>query len=138
MGSTFSALQPERKQFVRLANDIPIRYKFLAKMIDLGPEQIHEGVTSSLSGGGCLMFGRIPSLNWIPALLMGKIRVGVNLLLPSLDQPIKALCRVAWVEAFEEGSDRVSLGLAFDDLPKESQDEIMKHIIRTQMTSRGN
>lgn len=128
-------MQPDRKQFVRLSTDIPIRYKFLSKVIDLGNDQIQEGSTSNLSAGGCLLIGKIPSLNWIPALLMGKILIGVNMLLPSLDDPLKALCRVAWVESFDEGNDRLSLGVSFEELAKESQDEVMKYIIRMQMTS---
>lgn len=138
MGSTFSQLQPERRQFVRLATDIPVRYKFLSRVIDLGSDGIYEGRTGNVSAGGCLMVGKIPNLNWIPALLMGKILVGVNLLLPSSDEPIKALSVVTWMEAFKEPSEPVTFGIAFNDLAKQYQDDIMKFIIRSQMTRTGS
>ncbi len=122
-----------KSEFVRLPTDIPIRYKFLCKVMDLDSNQIFEGVTRNMSGEGCLCVGKVPSLNWIPAMLMKKILVGVNVLLPSMDVPIKGLCRVAWVEEMPEGSDRCVMGLRFEDITKENQDEIMKYIIKTQM-----
>ncbi|MEM7167516.1 MAG: PilZ domain-containing protein [Planctomycetota bacterium] len=135
MGSTFNQMQPERRQFVRLATDIPVRYKFLSRVIDLGDEQIYEGRTTNLSAGGCLLVAKIPNMNWIPALLMGKILMGVNLLLPSVDEPIKALCMPTWMESFEEPSQPLTLGVTFNDLPKQHQDEITRYIIRSQMTT---
>jgi len=137
VASTFSQLQPERRQFVRLATDIPIRYKFLSRVIDLGTDAIHEGRTGNISAGGCLMIGKVPNMNWIPALLMGKILIGVNLLLPSADEPLKALSVVTWMEAFKDPGDPVTFGVAFNDLAKKYQDDIMKFIIRSQMTRSG-
>ncbi|MEM7260527.1 MAG: hypothetical protein AAF488_00955, partial [Planctomycetota bacterium] len=90
--STRFELNSTRREFVRIQTDMPVRYKFLSKDVDLGTDQIFEGTTNCLSGGGLLLSGRLPSLNWIPALLMGKIHLGVNLLLPSSDDPVKALC----------------------------------------------
>ena len=83
--------------FVKIRTDIPVRYKFLSKTIDLADENIYEGTTAQISGHGLFLTGKIPSVSWIPGLLMGKILLGMNLLLPSLDEPVKALSRVAWV-----------------------------------------
>ena len=124
-----------RKDFVRLKTEIPIRYKFLCKVMEL-EDQIFEGITKNISGDGCLLVGKLPSLSWIPAMLQGKILVGCNILLPSLDAPIKCLCRTAWIEAIPEGSDRCVLGLQFQELTKESRDEIMKYIIKSEMTNK--
>ncbi|MEE8142407.1 MAG: PilZ domain-containing protein [Planctomycetota bacterium] len=132
--STRFVHQSERREFVKIQTDIPIRYKFLSKVLDLGEDQIFEGTTADLSAGGCLLHGKVPDLNWIAPLLMGKIHMGINLLLPSVDTPIKAIGRVRWVEAFEPGNDRLYLGLGFNDIRKESQDLIMKYLIRAQMT----
>ncbi len=122
-----------RKEFVKVSTEIPVRYKFLSKAIDLNDDAIYEGTTSRISAGGFLLMGKIPSVSWIPGLLMEKIVVGVNLLLPSLPGPVKALTRVAWVEAFQEGSDRCALGLMFREISKESQDEVLKYMIRAQL-----
>ncbi len=132
--STRFELNSARREFVRIHTDIPVRYKFLSKDIDLGDDQICEGTTNCISGGGLLLQGRIPSLNWIPALLMSKIHLGLNILLPSGDEPIKALCACSWIEEIPEGSDRCTIGLRFDNIAKDKQDEILKYLIKAQMT----
>jgi c-di-GMP-binding flagellar brake protein YcgR len=124
----------EKRDFVRIHTDIPVRYKFLSRSIPLDVEEIFEGTTSNLSGSGLLLVGKIPGMSWIPGLLMGEILIGVNMLLPSQDVPIKALTRVAWVEAFEKGSDKCGMGVRFKEISKEHQDEILKYIIKAQIT----
>ena len=131
-----SGYESVRIEFHKLHTDIPVRYKFLSKSIELGTDQVFEGTTAKLGGSGCLMNGKIPRLNWVPAILMGKVLLGVNLLLPSSDEPIKALCKVAWIEAMTEDSDRVVMGLQFMDISKESQDQITRYLIRSQITTR--
>jgi len=124
--------ESEKKEFVRINTDIPIRYKFLSKSVPLD-EAIFEGSTSNLSGSGILLVGKVPSLSWIPALLTEDILIGINLLLPSLDLPIKALARVGWVEAMVKGNDRCVMGLRFKEITKEHQDELLKYLIKAQI-----
>ena len=124
----------EKRDFVKIHTDIPVRYKFLSRAIPLDSEGVFEGTTCHVSGSGCLLIGKIPGMSWIPGLLMGEIVLGVNILLPSVDVPIKALTRVAWVEAFEKGSDKCGMGLRFKEISKENQDEILKYIIKAQIT----
>ena len=124
----------EKREFVRIQTDIPVRYKFLSRSVPLEAEGIFEGTTANLSGSGLLLVGKIPGMSWIPGLLMGEILIGVNLLLPSLGTPIKALTRVGWVEAFEKGTDKCALGLRFKEISKENEDEILKYIIKAQIT----
>jgi len=123
----------EKRDFVRIHTDIPIRYKFLSKTIDIG-EEVHEGVTTNLNASGLLLVGRVPSISWIPALLMEEIIIGLNLLLPSLEVPIKALSKVSWIESFPRGTDRCALGLSFNEISKPQQDEILKYIIKAQIS----
>ncbi len=124
----------EKRDFVRVHTDIPVRYKFLSRSIPIESEGIYEGTTSNLSGSGLLLCGKIPGMSWIPGLLMGEILIGVNLLLPNVDVALKALARVGWVEAFEKGSDKCGMGLRFKEITKEHQDEILKYIIKAQIT----
>ena len=126
--------ESEKREFVRINTDIPIRYKFLSKSVPVEEEGIYEGTTSNLSSSGLLLVGKLPSISWIPGLLTEDILIGVNLLLPSLDLPVKALARVAWVEAIPKGSDRCSLGLRYKEISKEHQDEILKYIIKAQIS----
>ena len=122
-----------RKEFVRLHAEFPVRYKFMSKEIDIPEETVFEGITARMGGDGLLLYGKIPSFNWIPALLMGKIHIGVNLLIPSLDTAIKGLCQVAWIEEIPENKDRCSMGLRFIEIAKEDQDLVMKYLIRSQV-----
>ena len=61
------------------------------------------------------------------------ILIGVNLILPSFELPVKALTRVGWVEAMQKGSDRCAMGLKFKEITKENQDEVLKYIIKAQI-----
>jgi c-di-GMP-binding flagellar brake protein YcgR len=126
--------ETEKREFVRVHTDIPVRYKFLSRSIPIESEGIFEGTTANLSGSGLLLVGRIPGMSWIPGLLMGEILIGVNILLPLMDAPIKALARVAWIEAFQKGTDKCAMGLRFKEVSKENQDEILKYIIKAQIT----
>jgi c-di-GMP-binding flagellar brake protein YcgR len=132
MGSAFDS---ERREFVRIKVALPVRYKFLSH--DFGDEavasQIHEGSTNNISGGGLLLRGRIPDLQWIPSLLMQRIVIGVNLHFPNDEMPLKALTRVAWIESLEEGTQKCSLGLRFHEIGREDEDRILQYIIRCQM-----
>jgi len=126
--------ETEKREFVRIHTDIPVRYKFLSRSIPLDSEGIYEGTTANVSGSGLLLVGKLPGMSWIPGLLMGEILIGANILLPLLDMPIKALARVAWIEAFQKGSDKCAMGLRFKEISKENQDEILKYIIKAQIT----
>ena len=123
----------EKREFVRIHTDIPIRFKFLSKSVEIDGKAIHEGITTNLSGSGLLLLGKLPSVTWIPALLMEEIIIGVNMLLPALDHPIKALGRVAWIEAFQKGSERCAMGVRYKEISKLHQDEILKYIIKSQI-----
>ena len=132
-GSMTLEYQSSRREFVHIHADIPIRYKFLSKTVPVDPEGVYEGTTNHLSGSGLLLVGKVPSISWIPALLTGDILLGINLILPSLELPVKALCAVAWVEAMTKGHERVALGLKYKEISKENQDEVLKYIIKAQI-----
>lgn len=124
----------EKREFVRIKVDIPIRYKYLSREVELGDDdKVFEGGTRNISGAGMLLIGKLPNPAWLTPLLMEKIVIGVNIMLPSVTEPIKALTRVAWIEAMPEGPDRCVMGLKFKEITKESQDSIFKYVIRSQM-----
>ena len=125
--------ETEKREFVRIKVDIPIRYRFLSRDMELGDDVVREGVTRNISGSGLLLVGTLPKPEWITPLLMQKIVVGVNILLPSIEKAVKALTRVAWIEAIPEGADRCAMGLKFREITKEGQDEIFRYVIRSQM-----
>jgi c-di-GMP-binding flagellar brake protein YcgR len=130
-----AGFESERREFVRIRVSLPVRYKFLSRDLDGTPEgdEIHEGSTNNISGGGLLLKARVPHLQWLPDLLMQKMVIGMNLILPHDDMPVKALTRVAWIEALEEGSQKAQLGLRFKEISQEDEDRILQYIIRCQM-----
>lgn len=128
--------EQERREFVRVRIQIPVRFKFLSKTrTDAAMEEVYEGTTTNLGGGGLLLLGRVPHVDWIPDLLMQKIVIGVNLLLPQDEAPIKALTRVAWVETFDEVTMKCNMGLKFKEVTQSDKDRIFKFVIKVQMPS---
>lgn len=123
--------ESERREFVRIRVDVPVRYKFLSKVVDCGDE-VHEGTTGDLGGGGLLLLGKVPNPAWYVDLLTQRIVVGINVLLPSSQEPVKALCRCAWIEA-SESPNRVAMGLKFKEISRDSLDEIFKYVIKAQL-----
>ena len=125
----------ERREFVRIRASLAVRFKFLGRSGEDLTGEVHEGMSQNVGGGGLLLEGKLPDLAWIPDLLMEKIVIGVNLMLPDSPEPVKALCRVAWIEAMEEGSTKCAIGLMFREITREHKDLIFKYVIKTQMPS---
>jgi c-di-GMP-binding flagellar brake protein YcgR len=128
------AFDSERREFVRISVAIPVRYRFLCDEFD-HPElsKMREGDTSNLSGGGLLLRATIPDLDWLPYLLSGRMRVGVNLVIPDCEMPVKALARVAWVEGLDEETAEASLGLVFREITRDARDEVLRYVIETRL-----
>lgn len=124
----------DKREFVRLGIEIPVRYKFVTKLEEkvTATERIFEGFTRNLSAGGLLLVGKVPNVDYIPKLLNEKIVIGVNMELPSYGV-IKALMNVAWVEAFQDGAKAIRMGCMFKEIPREASDELFKFVIRQQM-----
>jgi len=130
-----SGFESEKREFVRVKVAIPVRYKFLSRDVEFatGIDEIYEGSTANLSGGGILLKARIPDVAWLAPLLTERIVIGVNILLPRDEVPVKALTRVAWIEAIEEDTQKCQLGLRFKEIGQDDLDRILQYIIRCQM-----
>ncbi|RME73497.1 MAG: PilZ domain-containing protein [Planctomycetota bacterium] len=123
--------ETERREFARVNVDVPVRYKFLSREHPV-PDEIFEGRCANLSGGGLLLLGRVPDEGLLAPLLTHRVLVGVVLQLPTLAEPIKALCRVGWIES-HPGRERVPLGLTFREITREHQDAIFRYVIRAHL-----
>ena len=133
MGMTTRFYDAERREFIRVRAELPVKYKFLSQDPGFSSDEILDGTTNNLSGGGLLLVGTIPNTDWITGLLMEKIVVGVNIFLPGDAEPVKALTRTAWIEALDERAHRCSLGLKFKEITKIHLDKIFKFVIKAQM-----
>ena len=129
-----TSFESEKRDFIRVKVSVPVKYKLImSEIVHVAMDLIHDGTTSNLSGGGLLLRARIPQLDWLPLLLTGKMKIGVNLILPTSQLPVKALTRVSWIEGLEEGTQKANFGLRFTEITLDAQEEILRYIIKSQM-----
>ena len=122
----------ERRQYVRVKVELPVRYKFFSQEDDLEHKEEFEGKTRNISAGGMLLIAHIPNMDWITSLLRQKMYLGVRMELPERE-PVKALARVAWVGAMDEESRTCALGLSFKEITKPDQDKLFGYVIASRM-----
>jgi len=123
----------ERREFVRIPISVSVRYKFLShEPTDVSLDVVHEGSCQNIGTGGILLKAKLPDPKWLALLHTGRMHVGVNIHLPNQPTALKALCRVAWSSALEEGN-HIALGLSFQEITVEDRDKISQYIIRAQM-----
>jgi len=133
MGSLFDA---DRREYIRIRSELNVRYKFLAAIIpDQNLDKIYEGKVTNISGSGIMILGPIPDSRWIPELLMQRMVIGINFMLPNEEEPIKTLTRAAWIETIDENAHICSLGLKFKEITTKDTDKIFRFIIRNQLPS---
>jgi len=126
----------EKRQFIRLPLAVAVRYKFLSREMRADDmDAVHEGVSQNVGAGGLLLRGKLPDAGWLSKLLTRKMYIGINLILPSTDRPVKALCRVIWSSALESDNGMVVMGLEFQEITNSDRDTITQYIIRAQMPS---
>jgi len=129
-----SSFEADRREFTRVRVSVPVRYKFLYDEIEHPDlDRIWEGATSNLSGSGLLLRVRVPEMDWVTLLLTGKMKVGINLILPTYELPVKALCRVSWMESMNPATQTMFIGLSFREIGQQAKDEIVQYIVKTQM-----
>lgn len=128
-------LEPERRDFVRVSTDIPVRYRFrsVVKKDADATDRVMTGATTNLSGGGLLLRGPIPEIGLVTQLVTGKASLEVEITLPTDPRPVIAKARCAWVETVEEESLRCHLGLRFTEISAEDKERIFRFVIRVQM-----
>lgn len=124
---------PEKRDFLRVLIERPVRYRFVRRAA-AGPERLEEcdGSSVNLSGGGLLLSGPIPDVDWVVDLLMEKIVVMVEIDL-GLGERVKALTRVAWLEELDEETHVCKMGLKFKEITRQAQDQILNFIIESQL-----
>ena len=124
----------EKREFIRIPVAVPVRYKFLSKELSAQDmDTVHEGVTQNIGAGGILLRGKLPDSKWLSKLLTRRMYVGVNVILPSGDRPVKALCRVIWSSAVQQPTGQLMMGLEFQEITNQDRDRMTQYIIRAQM-----
>ncbi|MHC4548906.1 MAG: PilZ domain-containing protein [Planctomycetota bacterium] len=124
----------ERRQFIRLPLAVPVRYKFLSReMRGEDMDTVHEGISQNIGAGGLLLRGKLPDSSWLSKLLTRKMYIGVNVMLPNYERPVKALTRVIWASSVQSETGLLVMGLEFQEITNKDRDLITQYIIRAQM-----
>ncbi|MHC4915447.1 MAG: PilZ domain-containing protein [Planctomycetota bacterium] len=133
MGATTKSYDAERREFIRVRAELAVKYKYIGQEPGLTEDRVFEGSTRNISGGGLLLVGPVPNSDWISALLMERIVIGVSISLPEDPEPVNALTRTAWVESLDARTQQCSLGLKFKEITKDHLDRVYKFVIKAQM-----
>lgn len=129
-----SHFDKEKREFVRVNCEVAVRYKFICRQrVDTEMISIYEGKTNNLGGGGLLLQGKVPKIDWVADLLLHKIIIGVNMWLPDSQEPVRALTRVAWIETIDEKTLQCSMGLMFREITTMDKDKVFRFVLKAQI-----
>jgi len=123
--------ESEKRQFVRIPVDLRIDYRFIRQPTSPGSDAVLAGHSGNIGAGGLLLVGQIPENDLIADLLMRRVIVALDIHLPGAEQPIRALSRVAWLEAIDPDRNACAMGLTFKEITVEAQDELFRFIINS-------
>ena len=98
-------------------------------------EQVCDGMTNALSMGGMLLVGRIPAMEWTQHLLTGKMTIGINLYLPGTTMPVKFPTRCLWIEAAEQGSINMKIGLRILEMGPDQRRMVSEFLTRASASA---
>ena len=118
----------EKRKFVRVDSELSVRYRFLSSDPAFTEGNTYEGRTDNIGGGGLLLTGQVPSVEWITELLMEKVLLALTIDLPEVE-PVRAIARVAWLEAIDQNTEVCQLGLMFKEITAENRDRILELVI---------
>ncbi|HEU4395873.1 MAG TPA: PilZ domain-containing protein [Planctomycetota bacterium] len=125
----------DRREYPRIKHAVPVRYKFMsASLPDEDFERVCDGMTQNLSLGGLQLVGVIPNMDWTKHLLTGRVTVGINLYLPGTTVPVKFQTRCFWIEAPDDGSINMRLGLRIHEIATDQRRILSEFLTRATTT----
>lgn len=121
----------ERRRYVRIAPPRPIKIKY-SFVRGYGAQGVYsaDAMSNSVSGGG--LFVEMPYLEpeTVDELLKGEKKLALEIDLPNMKQPIKALGQVVWMEGKRDGKRYYyGAGVSFLRIDENDRDEIINYII---------
>ena len=90
-------------------------------------------MSQNVGAGGLLLRGKLPDPAWLSKLLTRRMYIGINIMLPNAERPVKALARVIWSSSVQDDQGHVVMGLEFQEITNKDQDLLTQYIIRAQM-----
>ena len=123
----------ERREFVRMACELPVKYKFVSLADEKVGENLFEGCTRNISPSGILLQGLIPDSKYLQLMLQQRIAIVVKVGIPEDNSPVTAITRLAWFEAIEDDPNNCLFGLHFKEITSQDTDKIFRLIIESQL-----
>lgn len=128
----------ERRRYVRIAPLKPIKVKYtFVRGPGAASASLLDAMSNSVSGGG--LFLELPYMEseTVEGLLKGEKKLSLEIQLPNLTEPIKALGQVVWMEGKKDG-DRYfyGAGVSFVRIDENDRDEIINYIIDLYLQKR--
>lgn len=128
---------PERREAVRLEQDIPVEYNFINEVKSTGLSRKRSGMIRNISSRGVrLEVGELDE-SLMEGLYSGLIKLGLEIKLPGQKQPLRALARAVWItKAWQESVEPTGqyvLGLEFVDISTADEDTIKSYIINSYL-----
>ncbi len=133
MGAELRYYEKERREYVRVSTEVPVRYRFLSHDPAFPATGDYEGVTQDLSGGGLLLQATVPDPDWISGLLTERVFFGIEIDLPGDSEPVRALTRAAWVRSVEGEETACLVGLRFKEITRGDLDRIFGFVIKRKL-----
>jgi len=123
---------PERRENVRIYQVLPVEFVFINEDTSAELSKPCSAVIQNISAGGVLL--EVDELNesWKDGLFSGMIKVAIEIKLPGIEQPIRALARMVWFSKLWKEKDKKEkyvMGLEFVDITTRAQDLIREYII---------
>lgn len=120
MEEQFRAIE-ERRRYPRVELNLPLQYRNLRKIGELPTGSVAKNLSE---GGVCFKTNEFISL---------ACRLVVEINLPALPKPIKAISKIAWIRKLPVGQ-QYELGNQFLDMAKEDKAHVLNFINRTLNT----
>jgi c-di-GMP-binding flagellar brake protein YcgR len=127
---TTDASPPKRRRFTRVNVELSVAYAFISSSGNNISDQTFHGTSRDISGGGCLLEGTIPNLEWIPDLLLERIKLKADIVFPQDDTRLHTEGKVAWIDPRDPGEETFQLGLEFEELNDDERKQIVEFVIR--------
>ena len=115
-------VQPERRRFARVPFGAPVRAEQIPQPV---PNRCCHLLSEDLSEGGL----RLSSPDFFPV----EQRVLLDVDTATMDDPIRVLGKVVWVEQVPY-ADQWRVGVEFSDVPTEARSRLRRIVVRQQAT----
>ncbi|MCX7702483.1 MAG: PilZ domain-containing protein [Planctomycetota bacterium] len=125
------------RQFGKIQADISVLYKFITKDTGTPEQSVHQGTSRDISATGLTLRAQLPEPSILHSIISGNTYIGLNIILPNRESPVKALSRLIWLEIDERDPRFIHMGLKFVTIDKSDKDELTRFVIRSQI-SRGS